>query len=434
MDDSNEIIVVKMEELPVKREDSPEIESLPPSVPNNPHTMAASSPPSMVPLLPSSTVPLNTPSGSATSEGKKLKAKANLQNRLLSKHDEDFLCLVCSDRASGYHYGVPACEGCKAFFKRSLQSKTKESSYKCPASSACNIDKMSRKCCQSCRLQKCKDVGMSREYLGSKMKKGNSNKEKKGSAKKLYKRSECSSDVSSNDSPPNEQDIELENMISSLTIIHNSMYKKSTAKYSDDLKENFCTAVDQQLVCIIDWAKRLPGYGQLEITDQAILLQAGWVDLIVLHWLFNTVQVNYGLNFSDNFTLNEEEAEILGFKNIYSLIVGLARRAKNYNIDEVDIACLKAIALSNSESSNLVMMDSVDDLISRYTAALQYYSNSRHRNDLQKYAKLILILPQLKYIANQLIEFLYAMKMKSAEEQTVLSDLIVEMLEAKQRL
>lgn len=80
------------------------------------------------------------------------------------------------------------------------------------------------------------------------------------------------------------------------------------------------------------------------------------------------------------------------------------------------------------------MMDRVDDLISRYTAALQYYSNSRHRNDLQKHAKLILILPQLKYIANQLIEFLYAMKIKSAEEETILSDLIVEMLEAKQRL
>lgn len=37
-----------------------------------------------------------------------------------SKRDAHF-CAVCSDYASGYHYGVWSCEGCKAFFKRSIQ-------------------------------------------------------------------------------------------------------------------------------------------------------------------------------------------------------------------------------------------------------------------------------------------------------------------------
>uniref|UniRef100_H3CIX6 Nuclear receptor domain-containing protein n=1 Tax=Tetraodon nigroviridis TaxID=99883 RepID=H3CIX6_TETNG len=31
-------------------------------------------------------------------------------------------CAVCHDYTSGYHYGVWSCEGCKAFFKRSIQS------------------------------------------------------------------------------------------------------------------------------------------------------------------------------------------------------------------------------------------------------------------------------------------------------------------------
>ena len=75
--------------------------------------------------------------------------------------DMPFLCVVCGDSASGYHYGVPACEGCKAFFKRSLQAT--DLNYRCPGSNNCKIDKMSRKCCQACRLRKCNEVGMSKE-------------------------------------------------------------------------------------------------------------------------------------------------------------------------------------------------------------------------------------------------------------------------------
>ena len=32
-------------------------------------------------------------------------------------------CVVCSAKATGWHYNVQACEGCKAFFKRSVTIK-----------------------------------------------------------------------------------------------------------------------------------------------------------------------------------------------------------------------------------------------------------------------------------------------------------------------
>jgi hypothetical protein len=60
------------------------------------------------------------------------------------------LCLVCGDRASGYHYNALACEGCKGFFRRSItQSKT--SKYLCKYGDRCEIDMYMRRKCQACR-------------------------------------------------------------------------------------------------------------------------------------------------------------------------------------------------------------------------------------------------------------------------------------------
>lgn len=75
-----------------------------------------------------------------------------------SKH----LCSICGDRASGKHYGVYSCEGCKGFFKRTVR---KDLTYACREERNCIIDKRQRNRCQYCRYQKCLMMGMKREGL-----------------------------------------------------------------------------------------------------------------------------------------------------------------------------------------------------------------------------------------------------------------------------
>lgn len=75
---------------------------------------------------------------------------------------QDELCVVCGDKASGYHYNALTCEGCKGFFRRSV---TKKAVYHCKSGGSCEMDMYMRRKCQDCRLRKCQAVGMLAECL-----------------------------------------------------------------------------------------------------------------------------------------------------------------------------------------------------------------------------------------------------------------------------
>ncbi|XP_072915327.1 peroxisome proliferator-activated receptor alpha b isoform X2 [Hemitrygon akajei] len=70
-------------------------------------------------------------------------------------------CRVCGDKASGFHYGVHACEGCKGFFRRTIRLKLDYD--QCERN--CKIQKKNRNKCQCCRFQKCLSVGMSHNAI-----------------------------------------------------------------------------------------------------------------------------------------------------------------------------------------------------------------------------------------------------------------------------
>ncbi len=90
---------------------------------------------------------------------------SNNQTGSSSPHDSvppNQLCAVCGDNAACQHYGVRTCEGCKGFFKRTVQ---KNSKYVCLAEKNCPVDKRRRNRCQYCRFQKCLAVGMVKEVV-----------------------------------------------------------------------------------------------------------------------------------------------------------------------------------------------------------------------------------------------------------------------------
>ncbi|CAK9831363.1 Nuclear receptor subfamily 2 group E member 1 [Anthophora retusa] len=73
------------------------------------------------------------------------------------------LCKVCGDKASGKHYGVPSCDGCRGFFKRSIRRYARNLDYVCKENGRCIVDVSRRNQCQACRFTKCLQVNMKRD-------------------------------------------------------------------------------------------------------------------------------------------------------------------------------------------------------------------------------------------------------------------------------
>lgn len=111
---------------------------------------------------------------------------------------QEELCLVCGDRASGYHYNALTCEGCKGFFRRSV---TKNAVYCCKFGHECEMDMYMRRKCQECRLKKCLAVGMRPECVVPETQCAMKRKEKR--AQKEKDKQQISPAVSTTDSMRN---------------------------------------------------------------------------------------------------------------------------------------------------------------------------------------------------------------------------------------
>lgn len=107
----------------------------------------------------------NTSSASPDRSSASTDLSTALSEQLLRGREEvsgiNMECRICGDRASGFHYGVHACEGCKGFFRRTIRMKLEYE--RCERS--CKIQKKSRNKCQFCRFQKCLMLGMSHDAI-----------------------------------------------------------------------------------------------------------------------------------------------------------------------------------------------------------------------------------------------------------------------------
>ncbi|CAF1163186.1 unnamed protein product [Rotaria sp. Silwood1] len=93
--------------------------------------------------------------------------KRSYSNGSFRKRDRhDLICVVCHAPAMGYNFDQITCESCKAFFRRNALNNANR--LKCRVgTNDCIISLETRKRCKYCRLKKCFDKGLRKEWIMS---------------------------------------------------------------------------------------------------------------------------------------------------------------------------------------------------------------------------------------------------------------------------
>ncbi|XP_005884798.1 PREDICTED: estrogen receptor [Myotis brandtii] len=362
-------------------------------------------------------------------------------------------CAVCNDYASGYHYGVWSCEGCKAFFKRSIQG---HNDYMCPATNQCTIDKNRRKSCQACRLRKCYEVGMMKGGLRKDRRGGRMLKHKRqrddgesrndaGSSGDMRAASLWPSPLLIKHTKKNSPALSLtaDQMVSALMeaeppIIY-SEYDPSRPFSEASMMGLLTNLADRELVHMINWAKRVPGFVDLTLHDQVHLLECAWLEILMIGLVWRSMEHPGKLLFAPNLLLDRNQGKCVeGMVEIFDMLLATSSRFRMMNLQGEEFVCLKSIILLNSGvytflSSTLKsleekdhihrVLDKITDTLIHLMAKAGLTLQQQHR----RLAQLLLILSHIRHMSNKGMEHLYNMKCKNV---VPLYDLLLEMLDA----
>ncbi|CAL4131276.1 unnamed protein product, partial [Meganyctiphanes norvegica] len=333
------------------------------------------------------------------------------------------ICGVCSDKAKSMHFGGLSCDSCKAFFRRAV-FRDSFLKFTCPNNRKCEINTVSRKCCQHCRYQKCTSIGMDKSYvmaddksLPPKQKKTHSNSKYNKKTQKNVKHLEpFEPDISAMlDFMSHQERDEIEQIIIKYRRAYREIpYRKDLREYSTNMPSlqivNMFTTVVRRFAY---FAQLFPDFCELPPQDQSILLRNGILDMCLIRGVQaydtennrwpNTNQVIY----KDAATLRIEDMKKLVSSKLYETNIKFITSMKELNLDEPVLMILLMILLFTTDQPGLIENKKVQITQEKYLMHLRKYMTWRYgpKNTSLLYPKLLMKLTDLRELNDQHNEY-----------------------------
>ncbi|KAF7659634.1 hypothetical protein LDENG_00295070 [Lucifuga dentata] len=320
-------------------------------------------------------------------------------------------CAVCGDNASCQHYGVRTCEGCKGFFKRTVQKNAK---YVCLANKDCPVDKRRRNRCQFCRFQKCLVVGMVKEVVRTDSLKG-----RRG---RLPSKPKTVAEASS--TTPHV------NIISSLVRAHldsnPTIGKLDYSKYQETVSDRpsekedagdiqqFYNLLTGALDVIKNWAEAIPGFIEFCTEDQELLLESAFVELFILRLAYRSNPEKNKLIFCNGMVLHRMQC-VRSFGDWIDSIMDFSQSLHRMNLDVSSFSCLAALVII-ADRHGLKEPKRVEDFQNHLITCLREHlsgSGSEPSRLQPNYlSRLLGKLPELRTLCTQGLQRIFYLKLE----------------------
>ncbi|KAI5622916.1 nuclear receptor subfamily 4 group A member 1, partial [Silurus asotus] len=316
-------------------------------------------------------------------------------------------CAVCGDNASCQHYGVRTCEGCKGFFKRTVQKNAK---YVCLANKDCPVDKRRRNRCQFCRFQKCLAVGMVKEVVRTDSLKG-----RRGRLPSKPK------SVSDNATPVNITASLVRAHIDSnpaLAKLDYSKYQEAVKNLSEKVDANdikqFYDLLTDTMEVIKKWAEAIPGFRTFCCEDQELLLEAAFVELFILRLAYRSKPEEHKLIFCNGVVLHRSQC-VRGFGDWINSIMDFSQSLHRMSLDVTSFSCLAALVII-TDRHGLKEPKRVEELQNRLISSLRTHitssSSADHTKSQPGLSRLLSKLPELRTLCTQGLQRIFYLKLE----------------------
>ncbi|XP_071809533.1 retinoic acid receptor alpha-like isoform X1 [Asterias amurensis] len=375
-----------------------------------------------------------------------LTAMEGMENSGRSGPDNDLClpCKVCGDKSSGFHYGVMACEGCKGFFRRSIQKKI---DYKCHFSGNCAIERINRNRCQHCRFKKCLAVGMSKESVRigrySKRVKQNNMDE----IKRLSSRPETAAEREARE----RHEMEIYTLSQAVSQAHNMTCEYTKSKVDVLLQQRetimmrlhagedlsipssvdfskwkpeerssskaftwriFSEAIMPCIQRVVEFAKCLPGFLTLQQEDQMTLLKQGFFEVWMIYLSpvmltdLRLIILREDCVFTREFLDKMETPDL--WRHIFEFSTGLHQ----LGLTDMELGLFASITIMSGDRGEIKDSKRVEDLQEKFLECLRREISRREVKDNHLFAKVLMKMPLLRSTSTLQMETMLRFRME----------------------
>jgi len=220
------------------------------------------------------------------------------------------------------------------------------------------------------------------------------------------------------------------NLLSSLLSIEPekvyAMPDQSLVSNEHKLMVTLSDLTDRELVATIGWAKQVPGFADVPISDQINLLRGTWLDVVCLNVAFRSMPYNGDICYADDFRMSQDDSAV------YSVPRGLDRATRrlvkkmtDLKVMREEFALLKALLLFNPDT-NLESPQLVQQQRERVYDCLVEYEGQRGGSLEKRISQLLFILPLI--VNNKFMSREFWTRVRQ-NNRVSLSKLVSEMLQ-----